>query len=40
MAAATSSGFRRARQFPSSIICIGIYVGWQGLHALSVAGAI
>jgi nickel/cobalt exporter len=22
------------------IICIGIYVGWQGLHAISVAGAI
>jgi nickel/cobalt exporter len=22
------------------IICIGLYVGWQGLHALSVAGAI
>ncbi len=22
------------------IICIGVYVGWQGLHAFSVAGAI
>jgi nickel/cobalt exporter len=22
------------------IICIGLYVGWQGLHALSLAGAI
>jgi nickel/cobalt exporter len=34
--------FAQRAPFLSSavIICIGLYVGWQGLHALSSAGVI